>query len=174
MWTTHIITSQRWTTHIMFQDQVNHICINFNLALYYICIEIMLQKLSFHMAIIQNSQSKSYIYVCPLYIYSSYPLFRCHCQCLRRILAALFRLVTGDPHRWTRGIGHINGDCRKTKFCKLIYQPLKILCIFVQIPNQYNIFTYCMWVSNGGSWCLTNTDPNWALFKHDFLTIKLH
>ena len=43
----------------MFQDQVNHICINLNIALYYICIEIMLQKLSCHMAIIQNSGSKS-------------------------------------------------------------------------------------------------------------------
>jgi len=43
----------------MFQDQVNHICINLNLALYYICIEMMLQKLPYHMAIIQNSGSKS-------------------------------------------------------------------------------------------------------------------
>ena len=108
MWTTHIIISHRWTTHIMFQDQVNHIifqdqvnhiCINLNLALYYICIEIMLQKLSCHMTIIQNSGSKctyvciktrSYIYVSPLYIYSSYPPFRCHCQCLRRSLAFFF------------------------------------------------------------------------------------
>ena len=84
MWTTHIIISHRRTTHIMFQDQVNHICINLNLALYYICIQIMLQKLACHMAIIQNSGSnctsmciktKSYIYVSPLYIYSSYPPF---------------------------------------------------------------------------------------------------
>ena len=43
----------------MFQDQVNHICINLNATLYYICIEIMLQKLPWHMAIIQNSGSKS-------------------------------------------------------------------------------------------------------------------
>ena len=132
-----------WTTHIMFQDQVNHICINLNLALYYICIEIMLQKLSCHMAIIQNSGSKStsvciwtksYIYVSPLYIYSSYAPFQCHCQCLWRSLA-FFWLLTGDPHRWIRGIGRISGDCRKTKFCKLIYQPLKIICTFVQIPK---------------------------------------
>ena len=50
---------QDQVNHIMFQDQVNHICINLNLALYYICIEIMLQKLSCHMAIIQYSGSKS-------------------------------------------------------------------------------------------------------------------
>ena len=31
-----------------------------------------------------------------------------------------------------------------------------------------------MWVSNGGSWCLTNSDPDWVLFKHHLLTIKLH
>ena len=56
----------------------------------------MLQKMACHMAIIQNSESKCtsmciktkiYIYVSPLYIYSSYPPFRCHCQCLRRSLA---------------------------------------------------------------------------------------
>ena len=95
-WPTHIIISHRWTTHIMFQNQVNHICTNLNLPLYYICIQIMLQKSACHMAIIQNSgynytfvciQTKSYIYVSPLYIYSSYPPFCCHCQCLRRSLA---------------------------------------------------------------------------------------
>lgn len=93
----------------------------------------MLQKLSCHMAIIQNSGSKStsvciwtksYIYVSPLYIYSSYPPFRCHCQCLQRSLAFF-------------------SDCS------------------------------CMWVINGGSWCLTNSDPDWVLFKHHLLTIKL-
>ena len=105
MWTTYIIISHRWTTHItfqyqvnhiMFQGQVNHISINLNLTLYYICIEIMLQKLSCHMAIIQNSGSKStsmciwtksYIYVSPLYIYSSYTPFRYRCQFLWRGLA---------------------------------------------------------------------------------------
>ena len=55
----------------------------------------MLQKLACHMAIMQNSGSKCtsvciktkiYIYVSPLYIYSSYPPFHCHCQCLRRSL----------------------------------------------------------------------------------------
>ena len=85
-----------WTTHIMFQNQVNHIFINLNLALYYICIQIMLQKLSCHMAIIQNSGSnyasmciktKGYIYVSPLYICSSYPPFHCHFQCLWRSVA---------------------------------------------------------------------------------------
>ena len=90
------ILSHRWTTHIMFQNQFNHICINLNLALYYICIQIMLQKLAWHMEIIQNSGSnytsgciktKTYIYVSPLYIYSSYPPFHCHCQCLRKSLA---------------------------------------------------------------------------------------
>ena len=55
----------------------------------------MLQKLACHMAIIQNSGSKStyvciltkrYIYVSPLYIYSMYPPFHCHYQCLLRSL----------------------------------------------------------------------------------------
>ena len=78
MWTTCIIISHRWTTHIMFQDQVNHICINLNLALYYISIQIMLQKLACHMAIIQNYgsnctcvciQTKSYMYVQPPYTF---------------------------------------------------------------------------------------------------------
>ena len=106
MWNTHIIISHRWTTHIMFQyqvnhimfqDQVNHICINLNLDLYYIGIEIMLQKLSSHMDIIQNSGSKStsmctyeqkiHLCTCPLYIFSSYPSFCCHCQSLRRSVA---------------------------------------------------------------------------------------
>ena len=86
----------------------------------------------------------------------------------------LLWLLTGDPHRWTRGIGHSSGDCRKTKICMLVYQPIKILCTFVQIPNQYNISTYYMWVSNGGSWCLTSSNPDWVLFKHHLLTIKLH
>ena len=94
-WTTHIIISHKWMTHIMFQNQVNHICINLNLSLYYICIQIMLQTLACHMAIIQNSESKCtseciqtkiYMYVSPLYIYSSYAPFRCHFQCLRRSL----------------------------------------------------------------------------------------
>ena len=53
----------------------------------------MLQKLACHMAIIQNSgsnytfvciQTKIYMYVSPLYIYSIYPPFHCHCQCLLR------------------------------------------------------------------------------------------
>ena len=142
----------------------------------------MLQKLACHMAIIKNSGSnctfvcikiKSYIYVSPLYIYSSYPPFRCHCQCLWRSLAFFFDCI-GDPHRWTRGIGRISGDCKKTKICKLVYQPIKILCTFVQIPNQYSIFTYCTWVSNGGSWCLTSNDSYWVLFKHHLRTIKMH
>ena len=47
----------------------------------------------------------------------------------------LFWLLIGNPHCWTRGIGRISGDCKKTEFCKLIYQPLKILCTFVQIPK---------------------------------------
>ena len=61
----------------------------------------------------------------------------------------LFQLLTGDPHHWTRGIDCISGDYRKTKICKLVYQPIKILCTSVQIPNQYNIFTYCTWVMVG-------------------------
>ena len=69
----------------------------------------------------------------------------------------LFRPLRGDPQRWTSGTSHISRDCRQTKICKLVYQPIKILCTFVQIPNQYNIFTYSMWVSNGGSWCLTSS-----------------
>ena len=98
-WTTLIIISHRWTKHIMFQNQVNRICINLKLALYYICIQIMLQKLACHMAIIQNSGSnytfmciktKSYIYVFPLYIYSSYPPFHCHYQCWLRRSIDLF------------------------------------------------------------------------------------
>ena len=95
-----------WTTHIMFQNQVNHIFINLNLALYYICIQIMLQKLACHMAIIQNSGSnytslciktKNYIYVSPLYIYSSYPPFRCYFQCLWRSVAFFFDLSLVIP-----------------------------------------------------------------------------
>ena len=56
----------------------------------------MLQKLACHMDIIQNSGSKctyvcikpkNYIYVSPLYIYSSYPPFLFHFQCLLGSLA---------------------------------------------------------------------------------------
>ena len=52
-------------------------------------------KLACHMAIIQTSgskckyvciQTKSYMYVPPLYIYSIYPPFHCRCQCLLRSL----------------------------------------------------------------------------------------
>ena len=59
----------------------------------------MLQKLACHMAIIQNSgskctsmciQTKHYMYVSPLYIYSIYPPFHCHYQCLMRILPFFF------------------------------------------------------------------------------------
>ena len=96
-----------WITHIMFQDQVNHICINLNLALYYICIQIMLQKLVCHMAIIQNTgsnytsvciQTKSYMYVSPLYIYSIYPPFHCRCQCLMRSLAFFSNCLVMIPN----------------------------------------------------------------------------
>ena len=89
-----------WTTRSsQLQDQVNHIymCINLNLALYYIYVysNNVVQKLPCHMAIIQNSGSKRTsvcthmnkkinLCTCPLYIISSYPLFCCHCQSLRR------------------------------------------------------------------------------------------
>ena len=137
----------------------------------------MLQKLACQIVIIENSGSnctsvciktKIYMYVSPLYIYSIYP------HLYSEKSSFLFQLLSGDPQRWTRGIGRISGDCRQTKICKLVYQPIKILCTFVQIINQYNIFTYYTWVSYGGSCCLTSSDLDWVLFKHQLLTIKLH
>ena len=65
----------------MFQNQVNHICINLNLALYYIRI-----KNSGSNYTCVCIQTKSYMYVSPLYIYSIYPPFHNHCQCLLRRL----------------------------------------------------------------------------------------
>ena len=72
-------------------------CKNLNLALYYIYVysNNVVQKLPCQMAMIQNSGSKrTYVCThmnkkinlctCPLYIISSYPLFCCHCQSLRR------------------------------------------------------------------------------------------
>ena len=125
MWTTHIIISHRWTTHIMFQDQVNHICINLNLALYYICIEIMLQKLACHMAIIQNTgsnctsvciQTKSYMYVSPLQVYSIYPPFHCHCQCLLRSLYLFFGCSVVIPNAEQEGQISLAETIDKPKF----------------------------------------------------------
>ena len=138
MWTTNIIISHKWTTHIMFQDQfnhimfqdqVNHICINLNLALYYICIEIMLQKLTCHMAIIQNSgskctfvciQTKHYMYISPLYIYSIYPPFHCHCQCLLRSLDFSSGYSVVIPNAEQEGQVALAKTAEKTKICKLV------------------------------------------------------
>ena len=134
MWTTHIIISHSWTTHIMFQDQVNHICINLNLTLYYICIQIMLQKLACHMAIIQNSgskctsmciQKKRYMYISPLYIYSYLSPLSLPLSMSSEKSIFLFQLLSGDPQCWTRGTDLTCRDCRQTKICKLVYQPIK-------------------------------------------------
>ena len=57
----------------MFQYQVNDICINLNLALYYICIEIIFQKLSCHMAIIQIVDQKVHLCVYEQKVTSMYP-----------------------------------------------------------------------------------------------------
>ena len=134
MWTTHIIILDLWSkhimlqyqvNHIMFQDQFNHICINLNLALYYICIKIMLKKLACHMAIIQTSgsnctsvyiETKSYIYVSSLYIYSIYPPFHCHCQCLLRSLSFFSSCLVVIPNAEQEGQISLAETVVKPKF----------------------------------------------------------
>ena len=107
MSSTHIITlvihtyhdprpSQPWY-HVPRSSQPSSTCINLNLPLYYIYVysNNVVQKWPCHMAIIQNSEPKctsvcthmnKKINLCtsPLYIISSYPLFCCHYQSLRR------------------------------------------------------------------------------------------
>ena len=81
------------------QDQVNHIYMYKFEPCFILYIHAysnnVVQKLPCHMAIIQNSVSKRTsvcthmnkkinLCTCPLYSISSYPLFCCHCQSLRR------------------------------------------------------------------------------------------
>ena len=85
----------------------------------------MLQKLACHMAIIQKSgsnctfvciQTKSYMYVSPLYIYSIYPSFHCHCQCLLRSLAFFPRCSVVIPNDEQEGQVALVDTAEKPKF----------------------------------------------------------
>ena len=119
-------------------------------------------------------QKTCYMYVSPIYIYSIYPPFHCHCQCLVRSLSFFSSCRVVIPNVEQEGRISYAETADKPKFVSYFSNRIKILCTFVQIPNQYNIFTYHTWLSNGGSWCLTSSDPYWVLFKHHLLTIKMH